>query len=317
MSVVVVGSFNIDHVWQSDTLPAPGATLTGRYHTGPGGKGFNQAIAARRAGAQATFICALGNDAGAHIARNLAETDGLQLLAHCCDDIPTGTAGIFVGADGRNSIVIGPGANAELRPAHLDGADSHLRHAQVLLTQLEIPSASVQHALTLARAGGARTVLNPAPANVETSAALLALADVITPNETEFSALLHRHTTLALPADRVATASDEALQLACRALHPGGTVVITLGAAGCFVSHGENLHGDSTSHYRLPAQPARVVDTTGAGDAFNGALCAAWAQQPARALAEHLTFASRYAARACENFGAALAMPRMSAVEAA
>ncbi|MDO4710195.1 MAG: ribokinase [Pseudomonadota bacterium] len=312
MQVVVVGSFNLDHVWQTDSLPAPGATLAGRYHSGPGGKGFNQAIAARRAGAETSFVCALGDDAGARIASHLAKADGLRLVAHLCAHTPSGSAGIFVDRQGRNSIVIGAGANAELTPAHLAAQDTLFRLAKVVLAQLETPIATVQQALALGRAAGARTVLNPAPANAESSTELLALADVITPNETEFSALLNRHTALAIPAERVATASDEALHLACRTLHPCGSVIITLGSAGCFVSHGEHLHGDAASYYRLPACPAQVVDTTGAGDAFNGALCAAWTQQPSRALTEHLTFASRYAARACEREGAALAMPRLA-----
>lgn len=311
MHLVVVGSFNIDHVWHCTTLPAAGATLHGRYASGPGGKGFNQAIAARRAGAETAFICALGDDAGARIASQLAKTDGLQLLAHLSPHTPTGTAGIFVDDAGRNSIVIGAGANDELTPAHLTAQDILFRLAKVLLVQLETPVATVHQALALARGNGVRTVLNPAPANAESSAALLALADVITPNETEFAALLGRHTALAMPADSIASASDETLHLACRTLHPGGSVVITLGAAGCFVSHGAASHGDSQHYYRLPAKPARVMDTTGAGDAFNGAFCASWAQHPARPLAEHLDFASGYAARACEAEGAALAMPQL------
>lgn len=312
MQMVVVGSFNLDHVWQADTLPAPGATLAGRYHTGPGGKGFNQAIAACRAGAKTAFFCALGDDAGARIASHLAKTDGLRLIAHLSANTPTGSAGIFVDRQGRNSIVIGDGANAELTPAHLAAQDTLFRLAKVVLVQLETPIDTVHQALALARDAGARTVLNPAPANAESSTELLALADVITPNETEFAALIARHTALQIPAEAVASASDAVLHSYCRTLHPGGSVVITLGSAGCFVSHGENRHGDSHSHYRLPACPSEVVDTTGAGDAFNGAFCAAWAQHPCRALAEHLTFASRYAARACEREGAALAMPQLA-----
>ncbi|PJK07733.1 ribokinase [Lysobacteraceae bacterium NML95-0200] len=312
MQVVVVGSFNLDHVWQTDSLPAPGATLAGRYHSGPGGKGFNQAIAARRAGAETAFVCALGDDAGARLASHLAKADGLQLVAHLSPHTPSGSAGIFVDQQGRNSIVIGAGANAELTPAHLVAQDTLFRLAKVVLAQLETPIATVHKALALGRAAGARTVLNPAPANAESSAELLALADVITPNETEFAALIARHTALQIPAEAVADASDAVLHSHCRTLHPGGSVIITLGSAGCFVSHGENWHDDTRSHYRLPACPSEVVDTTGAGDAFNGAFCAAWAQQPARALAKHLTFASRYAARACEAEGAALAMPQLA-----
>ena len=106
--VVVVGSFNVDHVWRCDALPVAGATIAGRYANGPGGKGFNQAIAAVRAGADTTFVCALGDDAGGRLARDLAAADGLALRVQASDE-PTGTAGIYVDAHGRNTIVIGAG----------------------------------------------------------------------------------------------------------------------------------------------------------------------------------------------------------------
>lgn len=311
--VVVVGSFNIDHVWQCDTLPAAGATLAGHYRSGPGGKGFNQAIAACRAGADAAFICALGEDEGAQLAQTLAHADGLQLAARRCADTPTGTAGIFVDAEGRNSIVIGAGANAELDPAHLDAHAELLAHARIVLAQLESPADTIAHAFTLAGEGSTLRVLNPAPANAGTSPALLARADILTPNETEFTALIRRHTALAIPAEAVAGASDDVLHSHCRQLHPGGTVVITLGAAGSFVSHAARQHyGDALPCYRVAASPAKAVDTTGAGDAFNGALCASLATQPQAPFAAHVAFASHYAARATEHAGAALAMPRLS-----
>ena len=118
-SVVVVGSFNVDHVWRCESLPAPGATIAGRYSTGPGGKGFNQAMAACRAGADTVFVCALGQDAGGELARALARADGIDLRDQA-SDAPTGTAGIFVDGEGRNCIVIGPGANADLGTAHVE-----------------------------------------------------------------------------------------------------------------------------------------------------------------------------------------------------
>jgi ribokinase len=125
-SVVVVGSFNVDHVWRCESLPAPGATIAGRYSTGPGGKGFNQAVAACRAGADTHFVCALGDDAGGATARELAAQDGFGLIAEASSE-PTGTAGIYVDARGRNTIVIGPGANAAL-------STDFLQQQQALLT---------------------------------------------------------------------------------------------------------------------------------------------------------------------------------------
>ena len=133
--VAVVGSFNVDHVWRVATLPQPGATLSGEYASGPGGKGFNQAMAARRAGADATFACALGADVGAQLARMLCADDGID-LRDAESDAPTGTAGIYVDAQGRNSIVIGPGANAALQPGFVADALATLDGVAVVLAQL-------------------------------------------------------------------------------------------------------------------------------------------------------------------------------------
>src|SRR5690606_34366705 len=116
--VVVVGSFNVDHVWTTAVLPRPGETLGGRYATGPGGKGFNQAVACARSGAGTTFVCALGDDPGGELARALAAGDGIDLrVLHSAE--PTGTAGIYVDDEGRNCIVIGAGANAAPSPGHV------------------------------------------------------------------------------------------------------------------------------------------------------------------------------------------------------
>ena len=309
--VVVVGSFNVDHVWRCDALPAPGATLAGDYSTGPGGKGFNQAMAARRAGAETVFVCALGSDAGGQLARALAAADGIDLRDEA-SDAPTGTAGIFVDADGRNSIVIGPGANATLTVAHVEAQGDAIRDARVVLVQLESPIEVVSTSLGLAREAGIASVLNTAPANATTTRDLLASADVLTPNESEFAALIARHTAMAIPASAVATAGDDALHVLCRTLHPSGTVVITLGAMGSFVSHADAaMRGDDAAHYRVAAESAQVVDTTGAGDAFNGALCASMANRPDARFAQHLGFATQYAARSTETEGAAAAMPHL------
>ena len=310
--VVVAGSFNVDHVWRCATLPRPGETLSGQYHSGPGGKGFNQAVAARRAGADTRFVCALGDDAGARLARTLAEADNLVLLAKA-STAPTGTAGIYVDDAGRNSIVIGPGANGDLDAAFVHAHAASIGAAAVLLTQLENPVAAILQALRTARDAGVATILNPAPANAGASAAHLAASDIITPNETEFVALVSAHLGQPLDADAIGTVPDSDLHALCRALLPGGSVVITLGAAGSFVSHAPAAQrGDEAASYRVPAAPAQVVDTTGAGDAFNGALAASLAARPGAAFATHIGFATCYAARATEAHGAAEAMPRLT-----
>ncbi|WP_222565560.1 ribokinase [Novilysobacter antarcticus] len=310
--VVVIGSFNIDHVWALPALPQVGQTLVGEYHTGPGGKGFNQATACARAGAATAFVCSLGTDAGSQIARELAHADGITLHVQA-SDAPTGTAGIYVDAAGCNTIVIGPGANASLSAGFISEHAAVLQGAAVMIAQLESPPAAVEAGFRLARDAGAVTVLNPAPADARLGAELLALSDVITPNETEFCAQLQRHQGLELAADGVAALDGAQLHRHCRDLLPAGSVIITLGAAGCFVSHPEaQRRGDAEAYYRVAASPAKAIDTTGAGDAFNGALVASMAQFPARAFARHVAFATAYAGRATEQRGAAAAMPRQA-----
>jgi len=313
-SVVVVGSFNVDHVWTCAALPRPGETLAGEYRSGPGGKGFNQAVASVRAGARTHFLCAMGDDVGGQLARALAVADNIDLRdAH--SRAPTGTAGIYVDQAGRNSIVIGPGANATLSPGFVEAQAALLADAAVVLAQRETPAPAVARALELARAAGAMTLLNPAPANADCSAALLATADLITPNETEFAALLERLVDAHVDPAQVAACDDAALHALARRLHPRGSVVVTLGVAGAFVSHAADLRGDTQACYRVSSERADTVDTTGAGDAFNGALAASLALAPGEAFATHMRFANRYAALSTERPGAAAAMPRRAEVE--
>jgi ribokinase len=313
--VVVVGSFNVDHAWTSPTLPRAGETLSGHYAAGPGGKGFNQATAAARAGASTSLVCTLGDDAGGRLARELADADGIALLDQR-SDAPTGSAGIFIDSAGRNCIVLGPGANAALSVVHVAAHGAAIAAAAVVLAQLEVPAPSVVEALRRGREAGAITVLNPAPANVEVPEALLALTTLLTPNETEFASLVAHHLGERIDAEAVATLDQARLHGLCRQLLPQGSVVVTLGGAGCFVSHPEgDTRGDS-AHYRLPAEPALVVDTTGAGDAFNGALAATMALSADAPFVRHARFASRYAALSTEQPGAAASMPRHDEVAA-
>lgn len=309
--VVVVGSFNVDHAWRCADLPAPGATLAGEYASGPGGKGFNQAVAAARAGAATAFVCALGDDAGGALARALAVEDGIDLRA-ARSASPTGTAGIFVDAGGRNSIVVGAGANAGLDPGFVAAQGDAIAAAGVVLAQLESPLAAVEAAMRAARAAGAVAMLNPAPANAAVPRGLLELCDLITPNETEFSSLLAAHCGERIDPGAVAACDDATLHGLARRLLPGGSVLVTLGDSGLFVSHpGHALQGDDRASYRIAAEDARVVDTTGAGDACNGALAASLARRPGLPFREHAAFANHYAARSTEQAGAALAMPRL------
>lgn len=314
--VVIVGSFNVDHVWRSDALPPPGATHSGDYASGPGGKGFNQATACARSGAGTAFVCALGADVGGQLARALAAADAIDLRDQDCD-APTGTAGIFVDGQGRNSIVVGAGANALLSVDFIEAQQPAIAGAAVTLAQLESPLDTVAAALRLARDAGRIAMLNPAPANVALPRELLALADILTPNETECAGLFARHLGERIDGEAIASLDSPRLHALCRDLLPGGTVVVTLGAAGCFVSHPDNAtRGDDSAWYRLAAEPANPIDTTGAGDAFNGALAAALALRPGAAFAMHLREANRYAALSTERPGAALSMPDREALAA-
>jgi ribokinase len=304
--VVVVGSFNQDHVWTCAALPISGQTVSGSYASGPGGKGFNQAIAARRAGAETVFVTALGADPPADLAIELAHRDGLDLRAERVA-APTGCAAVVVDAEGKNQIVVAPGANARLSTAFIAAQDDALQHAAVLLTQLEIDHHAVRAALAAARAQGVRTILNPAPADPNLDCSLLGLADIITPNETEFCALLSATRGPALAPEALTETDDAELHALCRNLSTA-IVVITLGAAGCFVSL-PSADADGRQCYRVAGLPADAIDTTGAGDAFNGALAAALAGPLADDFGQAVAFANRYAARSTENAGAALAMP--------
>ncbi|HEY4560316.1 MAG TPA: ribokinase [Lysobacter sp.] len=307
-TVVVVGSFNVDHVWTLDALPAPGETRSGAYASGPGGKGFNQAVAAARSGVATRFVCALGDDAGGQYARTLAVADDID-LRDAVADAPTGSAGIFVDAGGRNSIVVAPGANDALDAVHVEAAFDG-EPPRVVLVQLETPVASAQAAFAAARAAGALGILNPAPANVAVPSALLAPVDVLTPNETEFAALLRRHLGVELDPSSLAACGDAELHAHCRRLLPQGTVVVTLGAAGVFVSHAPGtLRGDDDECYRVAARTVSAIDTTGAGDAFNGALAASLAAAPERPFSAHAAYAVAYAGMSTERPGAALSMP--------
>lgn len=309
VEVVVAGSYNHDHVWRTPHFPVPGETRLGEFSAGPGGKGFNQAVAAARQGARTAFIAAFGVDAIGDGALALAVTEGLVPLIERRGDAATGTAAILLDGNGQNLIVVGPGANARLSVDHIEVQDDVIGTARVLVTQHEVNMAATERALQLARRAGTLTLHNPAPPLADENGALLALVDILTPNETEFAHLIERIAGERLAAERVAGIPAVELHVLCRKLGVP-TVVVTLGANGVFVSHDEqDLRGDDAAFYRLPVEAGVAVrDTTGAGDAFTGSLAAALARNggPFKDAVAH---ANRCAALAVEREGAALAMP--------
>ncbi|SDD90106.1 ribokinase [Aquimonas voraii] len=312
--VVVVGSYNQDMVWRTPRFPVPGETRLGAFDTGPGGKGFNQAIACARQGVATHFIGALGDDALARGMRELALAEGLALHCETHAELATGTAAILVEDSGQNLIVVGPGANAALSVAHITAQAAVIRAARVLVTQHEVNYEASLAAQKIARAAGVLCLHNPAPPVDARDLDLVDGADLITPNETEFVQLLKLRGIEAPAAEALAACGDEALHALCRAL-PAGTVVVTLGGHGAFVSHAaEALHGDAHPYYRSAPERVQPVDTTGAGDAFSGALAAALASAPEAPFAKAVHAAGQVAALSTERRGAALAIPRQNEV---
>ncbi|WP_022968397.1 ribokinase [Arenimonas oryziterrae] len=303
-SVVVVGSFNLDHVWSTSRFPVPGETRLGSFTCGPGGKGFNQAIASVRQGAPTHFIAAIGSDAIGDGAAALATTEGLQAHWQRCPTQATGTAAIVLDGQGQNLIVVGPGANAALSVEHVQAQAAVLRGARVLLTQHEVDPLATRCAHALARAAGVLVIHNPAPPVDATAQPALDGIDLITPNETEFAQLLRDHAGHDIAAAYLVQQEEPILHRLCRDLGVP-TVIVTLGADGVFVSQ-------ANGYTRIAAEAVNVRDTTGAGDAFNGALAAALAGgQP---LLDAVAQANRVAGLKVERHGAALAMPTRAEV---
>ena len=261
-AVVVIGSANLDLTVAVERLPREGETvLGGELVLADGGKGANQAVAALRAGAEVRFLANLGRDAfGDRICRNLVAT-GLPAEGLLRDEsAPTGVALNVVDRQGRNQIAVAPGSNRSFLPEMIGQNEAFLATGTVMLLQLEIPIATVERALQLGMARGMVTILNPAPA-CDLPESLLRRVDLLTPNETEAEALTG-----------IAVRDPDSAAEAAKALLTRGPrgVIVTLGAQGALLCTGLIVR-------HLPALPVEVVDTTAAGDAFNGALAAALA----------------------------------------
>ncbi len=292
--VIVVGSLNQDIVVRAPRHPQPGESLIGRdVQIFPGGKGANQAVAAARVGATTSMIGRLGDDAAAVSLRGVLRADSVDdLFVGPCKHDPTGTALIVVADSGENTIVVVPGANDKLRNVHIDDAVAAgvIAIGDVVLAQLEVPGEVVTHAMRRAKEVGAHTILNAAPA-LMLSAELLRLVDVLIVNETE----------LLLVTD---TADRETALNHLGSLVP--TVVVTLGSAGAVIS-------STSGQTAIAAYRVEVVDTTGAGDAFCGAMAASLAER--RPIEEAARFANAAAALACTRLGAQSGLATRSEVD--
>lgn len=303
-AVVVLGSANRDLVSYVDTIPRPGETVVARaFETQPGGKGNNQAIAASRSGATTAFIVSLGADDGGRWLHEELTAAGVHVLGRC-GEAPTGTAMVTVASDGENSIVVAPGANAELRG--LSESDrAAIVDAEYLLMQLEVPLQIVCEAAEVAHEAGTVVVLNGAPAHVLPDD-LLAVVDLLIVNEHEAGVVAGS----TVPADAYA----DAARLSTRV----GAVIVTLGAAGALIASRES------SPTLVPGMPVEAVDTTGAGDTFCGALVAALADRAlggstlgGPTLKDAARYATAAAALSVQANGAVPSIPWRRDVEAA
>ncbi|MBS0557154.1 MAG: ribokinase [Proteobacteria bacterium] len=314
--VIVVGSYVQDHAWLIDSFPQPGETRRAHgFNTGPGGKGFNQAVACARQGVGTTFIGAIGADHLGAIAQEFARAEHLPCCWQIRADQPTAASSIVVNARGENQIAVNFAANEHLDPAFVHAQDTVFAGARVVLVQAENNLDAVAAALQLGERHRLTRIFNPAPAVPGIDAALLRRADIVTPNETEFALLLERIAGTRIEAATLAARGDAELHALARRLGVS-TVVITLGAQGCFVSHGADRRGDAVDHYRLAPERVNAIDTTGAGDAFSGALAAALVLFHNAPFRHGVVHANRAAAMSTEIVGTAPAMPRFDAVVA-
>ena len=312
--VVIVGSYVQDQAWFVERFPRPGETLRAhRYNTGPGGKGFNQAIACARQGVSTAFVGAVGKDTFGGFAESFARDEKMPCRWQQRDDQPTATSSITVNARGENQIAMIFGANEHLDADFVRAQDDLFAGAKTLLIQLENNLDALQAALDVGKKHQLKCILNPAPVHADLGAEMLRSADIITPNETEFSLLLERFAASQVDPATLAQRDDSELHALARKLDVA-TVVITLGSQGCFVSHGQNRRGDADACYRLSPEKVKAVDTTGAGDAFSGSIAAAMLLFHNEAFRRAVTHANRAAAMSTEIVGTAPAMPKFDAV---
>jgi len=259
--VVILGIFVADTTYRASRLPKMGETLIGEhFHLTPGGKGSNQAVAAAQAGADTHFITKLGKDDFAEMALGLWQHKGVTPAVTQHQDSYTGAAFVFIEADsGNNAIIVSPGVATTISPDDLVQHQGLIESAAIFVTQLEQPVDTAFQALKIARQAGVTTLLNPAPA-ASLPEGMLALCDFITPNETESEGLTGIKVT---SIDSARAAADALLA------QGAGTALITLGENGAL------LHSQTQSIHIPAINSGNVIETTGAGDAFNGGFAAA------------------------------------------
>jgi ribokinase len=297
-SILVIGSTNTDMVIKAEHLPAPGETiLGGSFFMNPGGKGANQAVAAKRLGGNVTFIAKTGNDIFGERSLQLFKDEGIDTTYMIADPVnPSGVALITIDRNAENCIVVASGANATLTPADLLPATNAIQQAGTILMQLEIPLETVLYVAEIAAANQCRVILNPAPACALPDALFKHIA-IITPNKKEAEML-----------SGISINGMADVYAAAAAIRDKGVdmVIITLGAEGAFIISKEMAQ-------LVPAAAVKAVDTTAAGDVFNGALAVALSE--GRSLVDAVDFGCRAAAISVTRLGAQSAAPYRSELE--
>ncbi|MBS4078193.1 ribokinase [Pseudomonas rustica] len=298
-NVVVIGSLNMDLVTRAPRLPVGGETLIGHsFATVSGGKGANQAVAAARLGAQVAMVGCVGSDDYGVQLRDALLAEQIDCQAVSVVEDSSGVALIVVDDNSQNAIVIVAGANGAMTPAVIDQFDAVLQAADVVICQLEIPDATVGHALKRARALRKTVILNPAPASRPLPADWFTAIDYLIPNESEATALS------GLPVDSLESAEKAASHLIAMG---AGKVIITLGAQGSLFANGQSFE-------HFPAPKVKAVDTTAAGDTFVGGFAAALAT--GKSEAEAIRYGQIAAALSVTRAGAQPSIPTQSDVQA-
>jgi ribokinase len=293
MRIAVVGSYGIGMTMRLPRLPVAGETLLGgEFVSGHGGKGSNQAVAARRLGADVVFLTAVGDDAMGHGARELWTTEGVDASATLTAPASTMVGLILVEPSGENRIAIATGALEHLRPKHVEAFSPQLAEADIVIVSLEIPFETATAALRLAHEAGTHTLLNPAPAQRIPDECWKDV-DLLTPNRTEAAILLGLDPDRPEGTDTLATRLHE---------RSGATVILTQGAEGALICDHRGLT------VIPPIQSHAVVDTTGAGDAFTAAVAVELAA--GRSVDEAARFASRVGAHVVAHPEVIPALPR-------
>lgn len=297
--VSILGVFVADMVYVAPRLPAIGETIIGSgFSVGPGGKGSNQAVAAARAGAAVSFISKIGHDSFGEIALKTYAEEGITAHVAQMNDVPTGTAFIYVDAiSGDNAIIIYPGAAGTISIADVEAAKETIERSAVFVTQLEQPAEAALRALQIAKAAGVVTVFNPAPAEAFPEA-VYPLCDYIVPNEMETAAIV------GFPLQAIGDAQR------------AGDVLLSKGAKAALITLGSRgvLYHTATETVHVPARSSGpVIDTTGAGDAFVGGFSAALSK--GRNPMDAVHFGCATAGIAVTRRGTATAMPRFVEIE--